>query len=148
MSIREIDIRHAREAAAVWNVQQPAYRIEAELIGFADLPPLRETVEQLQACGETFYGFFEGDELRGAISCEREEEHVRICRMVVHPEHFRKGIAGRLLRHLLSNHPAPKTVVTTGAANTPAINLYLAHGFNRTRNERVGPGLELTWLEK
>jgi len=148
MSIRAFDIRDANAALKLLEVQLPAYRVEAIMIGTADLPPLKDTVESLQACGEAFYGFYEKNKLLGALSWEQGDDHLRICRMMVHPEHFRKGIAGQLLRFFLENNDADKIVVTTGATNNPAINLYLAHGFILQKYVKVGPAIELAWLEK
>ena len=37
-------------------LQRASYAVEAQLIGAAELPPMRETPAQLRACGETFLG--------------------------------------------------------------------------------------------
>jgi hypothetical protein len=50
------------------NIEQLAYRIEADLIGFNDIPTLNDTIYSLQECNETFYGYFANTMLCGAIS--------------------------------------------------------------------------------
>lgn len=147
-AIQVIPIQQQDQAAAVLALQHAAYRIEAELIGFADLPPLQEKAEDLQNCGETFFGYWEDGRLAGAISFNDEGDHYQICRMMVHPEHFRKGIAGKLLRHVLAAHQGKKGIVTTGAGNIPAIRLYESHGFKLIKQVKVAPNLSLAWLEK
>nr|MDH3164044.1 hypothetical protein [Bacillus licheniformis] len=42
---------------------------------------------------ETFIGSFEGEELAGIASFIHTAEKLTICRLAVHPVHFRKGIA-------------------------------------------------------
>lgn len=147
-TIHEIPIQQQDQAVSVLALQHASYRIEAELIGFADLPPLQENAEDLRNCGETFYGYWEEGKLVGAISFNDEDTHYQICRMMVHPEHFRKGIAGKLLRYVLGEHPGKKGVVTTGARNIPAIRLYEAHGFKLVKQVKVAPNLSLAWLER
>ena len=49
-------------------LQRASYRVEADLIGFEDLPPLRETPEELTAVQESFLGAYEGERLLGAIA--------------------------------------------------------------------------------
>lgn len=145
--ISPINIQNSEIAARIRDIQLVSYPVEAELIGFDDLPPLRDTVETLLTCGETFYGYMEEDVIVGAMSYSLEDEQLHICRMMVHPEHFRKGIADQLLGHFMKQHPASKKAVTTGALNIPAIRLYQKHGFELVREIEVEPGLSLAWLE-
>ncbi|WP_236707868.1 hypothetical protein [Brevibacillus choshinensis] len=58
-------------ATRMWQLQQAAYRVEAELIGWSDLPPLRETVEELMGSEETFIAYVEEGELAGALSFQK-----------------------------------------------------------------------------
>lgn len=62
MEIKPLDIRLQEAAEEVWALQHPAYRVEAELIGVADLPPLRDTIQTLQSCGESFLGCWNEEE--------------------------------------------------------------------------------------
>ncbi|MEH6945117.1 GNAT family N-acetyltransferase [Bacillus sp. JJ722] len=123
--------------------------VEAELIGFFDLPPLKESFEEFQQCGETFLGYFEEDELAGALSFTIEGEELTICRMVVHPNHFRKGIAQMLLDNLEEiNQKCTIIKVSTGKDNVPAKNLYLKNGFQFVRDLMVAPGVYISKFEK
>lgn len=145
--IEPIDITNLQQAEIVLSIQLVSYQVEAELIGFDDLPPLHDTAESLCSCGEQFYGYRDNGAIVGAISFTLEEDHLRICRMIVHPDHFRKGIGSQLLSYLCEHHSASRMVVTTGALNLPAINLYRKHGFELVREIEVMPGLSLAWLE-
>ncbi|MGO0059049.1 GNAT family N-acetyltransferase [Brevibacillus fluminis] len=147
--IKRIKIQNEAEAAEVLRIQIPSYQVEAELIGFADLPPLKDTVASLQACGESFYGFWADGELAGAISYKREENVLDIHRMIVHPAHFRKGIASQLVQYVLDQEQGlEKAIVATGAKNEPARALYLRHGFEVLRDQEVAPGVCITLFEK
>lgn len=152
-----IQLHHQEREIAeqIRNVQIPAYRVEAEIIGFDGIPALRETVEQLMQSTETFYGYLEGEELLGAIACEQDEpggqgaSQVDITRLVVHPDHFRKGIAGMLLHYVFTLHgDAERFVVHTGAKNRPAIQLYEKYGFALIGEREVAPNFYLAELVK
>lgn len=52
--IKTIDITNFESAQEVFSIQIAAYKIEAAIIGSYDLPPLKETIETLQNCGESF----------------------------------------------------------------------------------------------
>ncbi|MEJ3720134.1 GNAT family N-acetyltransferase [Paenibacillus polymyxa] len=130
----------------IWRLQHVAYRLEAELIGFDEIPPLMDTLETLRSCGESFYGWLEDDELLGALAVQSESSgSLTLTRMMVHPDHFRKGIADSLMKHVLNGYQnVPLFIVTTGTLNTPAVTLYRKHGFRPVSAAEVAPGVELT----
>lgn len=130
----------------IWSLQHVAYPIEAELIGFSQIPPLMDTFDSIRNSGETFYGYLDDEgELVGAIAVEPAEDQVTISRMMVHPDHFRKGIARALIQHVLDTYKeTPLFIVATGTRNTPAVALYEKFGFVRDHAYEVAPGVELT----
>ncbi|MGC5326686.1 GNAT family N-acetyltransferase [Brevibacillus sp. SYSU BS000544] len=147
--INRLEIEQHETAVQVLNIQLPSYQIEAELIGFYDIPPLKDTVETLQSCGETFYGFFYDGELAGAISYKREQDILDIHRLIVHPDHFRKGIAQSLLSYIHQvEQGIDKVIVSTGQKNTPAKKLYTKNGFHPIQEIEVAPNFFLTCFEK
>ena len=84
----------AREILAV---QIPAYIKETEIIGFDGIPALQEKVKDIQASHERFAGYRKNGKLIGVISYEKNMHHLTICRLVVHPDGFRRpGYCSRL----------------------------------------------------
>lgn len=144
--ICSLSLDHRDTVQQIWALQHMAYPLEAELIGFTELPPLMDTFESISSCGETFYGYVSEDgELVGAIAVELEEDQVTISRMMVHPGHFRKGIAASLIQHVLDLYSAASLfVVSTGTKNTPAVTLYEKFGFKPKDTFEVAPGVVLT----
>lgn len=146
MVIQRLDLSDAETAEELWALQHAAYRHEANLIGVADLPPLQDTVKTLQSCGETFYGYYADDgTLAGAVSTEHEPEgNLVICRMMVHPDHFRQGIGQSLVGHVLSVAPSGTEVsVTAEVRNMPAIRLYERCGFQAAGTLDPAPGITM-----
>lgn len=147
--IEQLRVEELETARKIWQVQIPSYQVEAKLINFDQIPPLRESVEDLQRCEETFYGYWIGEELAGAISYKREGDALDIHRMMVHPQHFRKGVASKLLAFVEQvEEGVQRILVATGARNVPAVNLYLRHGFHQVGEQEVAPGVFLALFEK
>ncbi len=146
--IRRIDISRDTDLEQLWLLQHAAYRVEAGIIGFANIPPLSDTLASLRECGEIFFGEFADEELLGAVSYELTEDEAVICRMMVHPAHFRKGIASRLLEFLFANLDIDKIKVSTGSDNHPAIQLYTKYGFKEVGRREAAPRLFITQFLK
>ncbi|MDM5302362.1 bifunctional GNAT family N-acetyltransferase/GrpB family protein [Bacillus subtilis] len=132
----------AREIIAV---QQPAYIKEAELIGFDGIPALQEKTKDIQASHEQFAGYRKDGKLIGVISYEKNMHHLTICRLVVHPGGFRKGIGRALLQFVIDqNKDAEKIEVVTAEKNTPAMSLYTQAGFQKAETVEAAEGLLLS----
>ena len=54
--IKKIDITNPEVSKEVLNIQISLYKAEAEIIDYYDIPPLKDTFQSLQQCGETFFG--------------------------------------------------------------------------------------------
>ena len=146
--IQRIDIALQPKALRLLELQRVSYQIEADLIG-SSIPPLRETLPELQSSDEDFHGFFEDDRLLGFISHKLEGNVLDIHRVAVHPDAFKRGIARRLLEFVLKLEPSAKqAIVQTGSLNLPACKLYLSFGFETLERKEVALGLELTLFAK
>ncbi len=149
MDIVRLNMQDELVAGSVWRLQHKAYAIEAQLIGFAQLPPLMETIASLQQCEQDFYGVVADEELQAVISIEEYDQTVTVCRLMVEPEHHRKGLGRQLLRYVEQLYPVAKLfLVSTGSLNEPALRLYQSMGYKPRRQWEAAPGLMLTDLAK
>lgn len=147
--IRKINLRDRSVTRQLLSLQQASYAVEVRLIGLTDIPPLKDTVKTLRQSGETFYGYFMTEELVGALSYKRTGDVLDICRLMVHPAHFRQGIASELLQRIeTAEHSIRKVTVTTSTKNEPAKSLYKRHGFVEIKQEIVASGVPMTFFEK
>ncbi|CAM5786266.1 MULTISPECIES: GNAT family N-acetyltransferase [Brevibacillus] len=147
--ITKINFTETDTVQKLFDLQKAAYQVEAELINFFEIPPLKESFQEFQQCGEEFLGYFIDNKLAGAISYTIENEELTICRMVVHPAHFRKGIAQKLLVAMeLQNANCSAFKVATGRENTPAKNLYEKNHYQWKRDVEVAPDVYISFFEK
>ncbi|AWB45959.1 histone acetyltransferase [Paenibacillus sp. CAA11] len=145
--ITQLSLHDPDILSQLWLLQHQAYRMESEAIGLKDAPPLTDTLESLQASPEVFFGLVtEEGELLGAVSVKKTREtSYEITRLMVHPEHLRKGIARSLLQHVLEVLPETSDLtVTAGSRNHAAVALYQDFGFAPEQIYEPLPGVELT----
>lgn len=145
--LSELDVADTRTAAGVHQVGRRSYAVEAELIGFEGIPALTETLDEMQAQPLRWLGMVTHDGRIAAFVAWRRlagEDGIDIDRVCVDPEWFRRGLARKLLGHLLAElAPGGRALVSTGADNRPAIALYERLGFTRVGTVRPAPGLLL-----
>lgn len=98
---------------------------------------------------EIFYGYIIKNTIAGIISYKISNKILDIHRIAIHPNYFRNGIAGELLKFIKSlEDDFTKIQVSTAQKNIPAKNLYLQNGFIEVMNRKVSSDLFLTKFEK
>ncbi|MEO3945717.1 GNAT family N-acetyltransferase [Gorillibacterium sp. CAU 1737] len=148
-SIRPLDLSEPIEALRLLALQQASYLSEANVIGFSDIPPLKDTLPSLQESRECFLGCFWNVELAGCIAYERRGEELEICRMMVHPDFFRRGIADQLLHAVYEREAGVRLMrVSAVTTNEPAVRLYEKHGFSTADSREIAPGIYLAEYSK
>ncbi|MFD7079248.1 GNAT family N-acetyltransferase [Streptomyces sp. NPDC059918] len=141
----ELSLTDEATAAAVHRIGRRAYAVEAELIRFDRIPPLRESLEEMRARPLRWLGAMAGGEITAFVAWQDvAEDLIDIERVCVDPEWFRRGLASALLQHLLADlAPEHDALVSTGADNDPAVALYERLGFSRVDTIEPVPGLRL-----
>ncbi len=147
--IKRLDTKDNKTAEQIVDLQKRSYIVEAELIGFYDIPPLKDTIDTIIKCDEIFYGYYVEDMLAGLISYKLEEELLDIYRVAVRPEYFRKGIARQMIEFIEDmNRGIKRIIVSTGLKNQPAVSLYLKLGFKKLHEAEVAEGVFAVSFEK
>lgn len=147
--IKKLDLKDIEIAKGVMELQIASYKIEADLIGFYEIPPLKDTIDSLQACDGIFYGYYINSVLAGIISYKIIENILDIYRVAIHPNFFRIGIADKLINFIQElNSDVNKAVVCTGKENLPAVNLYIKNGYKKKRDIEISNSIYITEFEK
>lgn len=147
--IKKLNLNDTETAKRVLELQATSYKIEAEIIGFYDIPPLKDTIDSLKVCDEIFYGYHINNILAGIISYKIIENVLDIHRVAIHPLFLRIGIAGKLISFiegLESN--INKVIVCTGKENLPAVSLYLKNGYRKKKDIEISKGIYIMEFEK
>jgi ribosomal protein S18 acetylase RimI-like enzyme len=155
--IKRLDNVSENTALQIFNVFQRSYKIDAELIGTLAFPPLSRTVEDIMCSNSQFYGVVvnpcivndstvntstENKCIGGVIEINIKNKTLDICSLTVDPNHFRKGIADKLISFVLKENDFLDAVVETAVVNKPAINLYGKYGFVEFKRFTPSHGIE------
>lgn len=125
--LQQNNITIAKKIRAVF---QASYKVEAEILGAKDFPPLKRPLEAYIDCPNLFYGCIKDGELAGVTEIIHNTEFTHFRSLVVDPRFFRQGIASALIRHIFNTFDANLFIVETGVDNEPAIALYKQFGFH------------------
>lgn len=125
-----------------------SYAIEAELLKATDFPPLKRPLADYINSKNDFFGFMKGDEITGVVEIKHHEDYTHIQSLVVHPDHFRQGIAKQLMEFVLSEFGKKLLMVETGVDNGPAIRLYEKFDFEEVHQWDTYHGVRKIRLEK
>ncbi|MBL6655597.1 MAG: GNAT family N-acetyltransferase [Flavobacteriaceae bacterium] len=140
--IEKVNCKEEEVAQQLYSIWQASYPIEKEMIGAEVFPPLDRTVLDFQSTENVFYAYIVNDEFAGVIEVARIEDYIHLQSLVVHPAHFRKGIASALIKHAIKTHVSAKYSVETGFENVPAKRLYESFAFKETKVYDTGYGVK------
>lgn len=153
MEFDDIDICQAQEEdlEAILKLQYLAYESEARLVGSNDIPPLKQTLAEVEA--EYANGIFlkavnNQGQIVGSVRGYVKAGTLYIGKLMVHPDWQRKGIGSRLLREIESVYPKLRCELFTGTLSEKNIKLYEGRGYVRFKTKVISPKLEFVYLEK
>ena len=140
--ITKLDNSNKYIAHQIFTVFQNSYKVEAQLIGTLNFPPLLRSAIDITISKTQFYGVIESNSLAAVIEVVIEDSHLKIQSLTVDPLYFRKGIADKLIGYILDKYSFSEATVETAVVNIPAINLYKKHGFVEFKRWTPSHGIE------
>ncbi|PWK86487.1 acetyltransferase (GNAT) family protein [Lentzea atacamensis] len=139
-------------AGELLTVQKAAYVSEARRYAMWELPPLIETLDEINRhieSGMPAIGAWDGHRLVGSVRGNVAGERMEVARLSVAPDMGGRGIGRRLLREITEAAPADVRVVWlfTGGESAGSLGLYESEGFVRVDERQDDFGIRVT-LEK
>ena len=135
----------------ILELQYLAYQSEAKLFGNMDIPPLKQTIE------EVYDEFHKGIILKavdeegliiGSVRAYQENGTVYIGKLMVHPKMQKKGIGTKLLLEIENVYPKQRYELFTSTKSISNIRLYERLGYKIFKEEAVSEELQFVYLEK
>lgn len=155
----EITIEKAtvEDAAAILELQQKAYQEEAKIYNDYNIPPLRQTLAEIQADFERQL-FLKAvatnsqepiPKIISSVSAYIKEGTCYIGRLIVDPNWQNKGIGSQLMKEIeQSFEQASRFELFTGYKSERNLYLYQKLGYRVFKNQPVADNLTLVYLEK
>lgn len=142
------------DAGELLTVQRAAYVAEAQLNGVLDLPPLRETTDEIAAdlASSTVlsFGAWLGTRLVGSVRGRLDGDRMEISRLAVAPDQQGRGLGRALLAHVTAaTPPAVRTLwLVTGVRSAGNLRMYARAGFEPVDEREDALGVPVVVLEK
>jgi GNAT superfamily N-acetyltransferase len=139
------------DAEDILSLQRAAYRSEAILNDDWTIPPLTQTLPEVQAEFETrvFLKAVCGDRIVGSVRAFLSAGTCRVGRLIVHPDCRGKGIGTSLMERIEAVFSrAERFELFTGAKSIDNIRLYQRLGYRKYREEDLSSRVRLVFMEK
>lgn len=132
-------------------LQYLAYQSEARLFGSMDIPPLKQTIEEV--CDEYEKGTIlkavdDAGTIIGSVRAYQENRTVYIGKLMVHPNMQKQGLGTKLLLAIEQEYPNQKYELFTSSKSITNIRLYEKLGYKIFKEETVSEELQFVYLQK
>jgi phosphoribosylanthranilate isomerase len=146
-----IEPARVSEAAEILALQKLAYRSEAELNRDFTIPPLLQTLAEIESefYRKLFLRAKADGRIVGSVRAEIRGQTCHIGRLIVHPDWQNRGIGSRLLGEIEADFPqAERYELFTSERSERNLHLYQKAGYRILRREALNERVTLVYLEK
>lgn len=136
---------------SILSLQRLAYQSEALLLDNPAIPPLTQTLQDVQREYET--GIFlkavdENGAIVGSVRAASRDGTLHIGKLIVHPDCQGQGIGTRLLLEIEAESPHARYELFTSSRSLRNIRLYERNGYVVYCEEDAADGIRFVFLHK
>ena len=135
----------------ILDLQYLAYQSEARLFDNQDIPPLKQTlvdVEEEYQKGIILKALDEDKTIIGSVRAFCDDDTVYIGKLMVHPSKQGQGIGTQLLLEMEKQYPKQRYELFTSTRSEKNIALYKKLGYKIFDEEQVSEELRFVYMEK
>lgn len=135
----------------ILQLQYLAYQSEADLFGSRDIPPLKQTLDEVVEeynSGVILKIVDDTNTIIGSVRAKEIDGTVYIGKLMVHPDHQHKGYGTMLLSEIEKCFPNKRYELFTSTRSLDNIRLYQKLGYTIFARKAVNDELEFVYMEK
>ncbi len=136
---------------AILALQKQAFESEARLVGSYEIPPMTQTLADLEqefATRIMLKAVMDNGEIVGSVRAEIENATAHVGRLMVKPGLQGQGIGARLLAAIEIACAQNRYELFTSAKSHRNVALYEKAGYRAFKEAEVMPGVRLVWMKK
>jgi ribosomal protein S18 acetylase RimI-like enzyme len=140
-----------RDAGEILDLQRAAYRSEAAIYDDDTIPPLTQTLEEMQVDiqQKVVLKVAIDDKIVGSVRAYQEGDTCYVGRLIVDPDFQNRGIGTRLMHEIEGLFDrAHRFELFTGHKSERNLHLYRKLGYRVCRQQRLSDAVNLVFLEK
>lgn len=148
MNIKKAEKEDLQE---ILDLQYMAYQSEAKLFNTIDIPPLKQTlhdVEDEYQKGIILKALDENDIIIGSVRAYSDKGTAYIGKLMVHPLKQHQGIGTKLLLEIEKEYPGQRYELFTSTKSQKNIVLYERLGYRSFAEKQITKELRFVYLEK
>ena len=146
----KIEKAEYKNLAEILSLQYLAYQSEADLFGTRDIPPLKQTLEEVieEYNQGIILKLVDNNVIIGSVRAKEKEGIVYIGKLMVHPDYRCKGYGSRLLSEIEKCFPKKRYELFTSTRSVDNIRLYGKMGYIEFKRESLSDELIFVYMEK
>lgn len=132
-------------------LQYLAYQSEAKLFGDMDIPPLKQTIEEVYEefeKGTILKAIDDNGVIVGSVRAYEDGRTVYIGKLMVRPDVQKRGLGTKLLLEIENEYPNLRYELFTSTKSISNIRLYERLGYKIFKEEAVSQELQFVYLQK
>ena len=148
MNITQANLEDLSE---ILQLQYLAYQSEADLFGSRDIPPLKQTLDEVIAeynDGIILKMCDDSGKIIGSIRAKETAGTVYVGKLMVHPDYRHHGYGTQLLQEIEKHFPKKRFELFTSTLSINNIRLYQKMGYAIFKTKKISDELEFVYLEK
>ncbi|MBP5362075.1 MAG: GNAT family N-acetyltransferase [Ruminococcus sp.] len=135
----------------ILQLQYLAYQSEADLFGSRDIPPLKQTLDEVIEefnNGIILKMIDDNTSIIGSVRAQERNGTVYIGKLMVHPDHRHKGYGTMLLSEIEKYFSVKRYELFTSTRSLDNIRLYQKLGYKIFDHKSINEELEFVYMEK
>ena len=135
----------------ILQLQYLAYQTEAALFGNKEIPPLKQTLDEVVEefnSGIILKMIDENNRIICSVRAKELDGTVYIGKLMVRPDYRRRGFASRLMTEIENHFPNKRYELFTSTRSIDNIRLYTRLGYKIFDSKVIDDELEFVFMEK
>lgn len=145
-----VDIASKADLEEILRLQKLAYLSEAEIYNDFNIPPLLQTIDELEQEAKNciILKVVSDRKIVGSVRAYEKAGTCHIGKLIVHPRYQNKGLGKALLSAIEKCFSQVRFEIFTGCNSEKNLGLYQKAGYRVFKSERINDKLGFVYLEK